>query len=123
MGALGLGQLDLASEAGPTERPSLQSRAAVTTFVPGRLLQDCYILDQSGTKIYVWKGRGATKGEKQMAMSKALVGAVGGQHYPTSPSTTHQRCSESVLGTGAQNVAVRAMTSKSHRQTEVQIHV
>ncbi|XP_019513203.1 PREDICTED: advillin isoform X1 [Hipposideros armiger] len=33
---------------------------------------DCYILDQSGTKIYVWKGRGATKAEKQMAMSKAL---------------------------------------------------
>uniref|UniRef100_A0A8C2XVI5 HP domain-containing protein n=1 Tax=Capra hircus TaxID=9925 RepID=A0A8C2XVI5_CAPHI len=33
---------------------------------------DCYLLDQSGTKIYVWKGRGATKAEKQMAMSKAL---------------------------------------------------
>ncbi|KAF0883353.1 AVIL protein, partial [Crocuta crocuta] len=33
---------------------------------------DCYILDQSGTKIYVWKGRGATKIEKQTAMSKAL---------------------------------------------------
>ncbi|XP_037370985.1 advillin [Talpa occidentalis] len=33
---------------------------------------DCYILDQSGTKIYVWKGRGATKLEKQSAMSKAL---------------------------------------------------
>nr|XP_045729034.1 advillin [Mirounga angustirostris] len=33
---------------------------------------DCYILDQSGTKIYVWKGRRATKTEKQTAMSKAL---------------------------------------------------
>ncbi|KAM4796909.1 advillin [Rhinophrynus dorsalis] len=33
---------------------------------------DCYILDQGGTKIYVWKGRGATKAEKQTAMSKAL---------------------------------------------------
>lgn len=33
---------------------------------------DCYILDQSGTKIYVWKGKGATKVEKQAAMSKAL---------------------------------------------------
>ncbi|KAB1269942.1 Advillin [Camelus dromedarius] len=33
---------------------------------------DCYILDQSGTKIYVWKGRGASKAEKQTAMSKAL---------------------------------------------------
>ncbi|XP_029450795.1 advillin [Rhinatrema bivittatum] len=33
---------------------------------------DCYILDQGGTKIYVWKGKGATKTEKQTAMSKAL---------------------------------------------------
>lgn len=41
-----------------------------------RLIQDCYILDQSGAKIYVWKGKGATKVEKQAAMSKALVGSV-----------------------------------------------
>ncbi|KAM3935167.1 advillin [Leptodactylus fuscus] len=34
--------------------------------------QDCYILDQGGTKIYVWKGKGATKAEKQTAMSRAL---------------------------------------------------
>ncbi|KAG8585519.1 hypothetical protein GDO81_005059 [Engystomops pustulosus] len=34
--------------------------------------QDCYILDQGGTKIYVWKGKGATKAERQTAMSKAL---------------------------------------------------
>lgn len=47
-----------------------------------RLLQDCYILDQSGTKIYVWKGRGATKIEKQTAMSKALVGATGVWYCP-----------------------------------------
>ncbi|XP_043939398.1 advillin [Protopterus annectens] len=33
---------------------------------------DCYILDQGGAKIYVWKGKGATKAEKQTAMSKAL---------------------------------------------------
>ncbi|KAJ7317757.1 hypothetical protein JRQ81_003919 [Phrynocephalus forsythii] len=34
--------------------------------------EDCYILDHSGMKIYVWKGKGATKVEKQAAMSKAL---------------------------------------------------
>ncbi|ELK15334.1 Advillin [Pteropus alecto] len=51
---------------------------AVTEVATRPLVQDllnhddCYILDQSGTKIYVWKGRGATKVEKQMAMSKAL---------------------------------------------------
>ncbi|KAE8626728.1 hypothetical protein XENTR_v10006726 [Xenopus tropicalis] len=33
---------------------------------------DCYIIDQGGTKIYVWKGKGATKAEKLTAMSKAL---------------------------------------------------
>ncbi|XP_053564187.1 advillin [Bombina bombina] len=33
---------------------------------------DCYILDQGGTKIYVWKGKGASKPERQTAMSKAL---------------------------------------------------
>uniref|UniRef100_A0A8C0LAW0 Advillin n=1 Tax=Canis lupus dingo TaxID=286419 RepID=A0A8C0LAW0_CANLU len=54
---------------------------AVTEVAARPLVQDllnhddCYILDQSGTKIYVWKGRGATKTEKQMAMSKALVGS------------------------------------------------
>ncbi|KAG9491613.1 hypothetical protein GDO78_000237 [Eleutherodactylus coqui] len=34
--------------------------------------QDCYIVDQGGTKIYVWKGKGATREEKQTAMSRAL---------------------------------------------------
>ncbi|XP_067881020.1 advillin [Heterodontus francisci] len=33
---------------------------------------DCYVLDQGGTKIYVWKGKRATKAEKQAAMSRAL---------------------------------------------------
>ncbi|OCT92895.1 advillin-like [Xenopus laevis] len=33
---------------------------------------DCYIIDQGGTKIYVWKGKEATKAEKLTAMSKAL---------------------------------------------------
>ncbi|XP_045148173.1 advillin isoform X2 [Echinops telfairi] len=51
---------------------------AVTEVATKPLVQDllshddCYILDQSGTKIYVWKGKGASKVEKQMAMSKAL---------------------------------------------------
>uniref|UniRef100_A0A2K5CMG3 Advillin n=1 Tax=Aotus nancymaae TaxID=37293 RepID=A0A2K5CMG3_AOTNA len=44
---------------------------------------DCYILDQSGTKIYVWKGKRATKAEKQAAMSKAL-GFIKMKGYPSS---------------------------------------
>ncbi|XP_069087021.1 advillin [Pleurodeles waltl] len=44
---------------------------------------DCYILDQGGTKIYVWKGKGATKTEKQTAMSKALE-FINMKSYPRS---------------------------------------
>ncbi|XP_058529637.1 advillin isoform X2 [Ochotona princeps] len=44
---------------------------------------DCYILDQRGTKIYVWKGRGATKVEKQAVMAKAL-GFLKLKGYPSS---------------------------------------
>uniref|UniRef100_A0A5F8GAA5 Advillin n=1 Tax=Monodelphis domestica TaxID=13616 RepID=A0A5F8GAA5_MONDO len=44
---------------------------------------DCYILDHGGSKIYVWKGRGATKTEKQTAMSKAL-GFIQMKGYPSS---------------------------------------
>ncbi|XP_021097051.1 advillin isoform X3 [Heterocephalus glaber] len=44
---------------------------------------DCYILDQGGAKIYVWKGKGATKVEKQAAMSKAL-GFIKMKGYPSS---------------------------------------
>uniref|UniRef100_A0A8C9WKP2 Advillin n=1 Tax=Scleropages formosus TaxID=113540 RepID=A0A8C9WKP2_SCLFO len=33
---------------------------------------DCYILDQGGVKIFVWKGKRANKAERQAAMSRAL---------------------------------------------------
>ncbi|EHH66443.1 p92 [Macaca fascicularis] len=62
---------------------------AVTEVATRPLVQDllnhddCYILDQSGTKIYVWKGKGATKAEKQAAMSKAL-GFIKMKGYPSS---------------------------------------
>ncbi|TKS71502.1 Advillin p92 [Collichthys lucidus] len=35
-------------------------------------LKDCFILDQGGTKIFVWKGKKANKAERQAAMSRAL---------------------------------------------------
>ncbi|XP_030065416.1 villin-1 [Microcaecilia unicolor] len=34
--------------------------------------EDCYILDQGGQKIYVWKGKNSTKEERQQAMNRAL---------------------------------------------------
>ncbi|XP_047439510.1 advillin [Mugil cephalus] len=33
---------------------------------------DCYLLDQGGVKIFVWKGKKANKAEKQAAMTRAL---------------------------------------------------
>uniref|UniRef100_A0A4W4FYP4 Gelsolin-like domain-containing protein n=1 Tax=Electrophorus electricus TaxID=8005 RepID=A0A4W4FYP4_ELEEL len=36
------------------------------------IFQDCYILDQGGMKVFVWKGKRASKAEKQAAMSRAL---------------------------------------------------
>lgn len=33
---------------------------------------DCYFLDQGGLKIFVWKGKKASKAERQTAMSRAL---------------------------------------------------
>ncbi|KAM6928143.1 advillin [Xenentodon cancila] len=34
--------------------------------------EDCYFLDQGGTKIFVWKGKKANKAERQAAMARAL---------------------------------------------------
>lgn len=51
---------------------------------------DCYILDHGGMKIYVWKGKGATKVEKQTAMSKALeFMQMQGYPYSTNIETVH----------------------------------
>ncbi|XP_028660036.1 villin-1 [Erpetoichthys calabaricus] len=44
--------------------------------------EDCYILDQGGAKIYVWKGKLASKQEKQAALSRA-VGFIKAKNYPS----------------------------------------
>ncbi|NXD78699.1 VILI protein, partial [Halcyon senegalensis] len=49
------------------------------------LHEDCYILDQGGQKIFVWKGKNASKEEKQQAMSRAL-GFIKAKNYPASTS-------------------------------------
>ncbi|KAM6131866.1 villin-1 isoform 1-T1 [Phoenicopterus ruber ruber] len=49
------------------------------------LHEDCYILDQGGLKIFVWKGKNANKDEKQQAMSRAL-GFIKAKNYPASTS-------------------------------------
>uniref|UniRef100_A0A6Q2YTC6 HP domain-containing protein n=1 Tax=Esox lucius TaxID=8010 RepID=A0A6Q2YTC6_ESOLU len=43
---------------------------------------DCYFLDQGGMKIFVWKGKRASKAERQAAMSRALE-FIKLKNYPT----------------------------------------
>ncbi|XP_041803997.1 advillin [Chelmon rostratus] len=42
---------------------------------------DCYFLDQGGTKLFVWKGKKANKAERQAAMSRALE-FIKAKNYP-----------------------------------------
>ncbi|NXK01609.1 VILI protein, partial [Herpetotheres cachinnans] len=49
------------------------------------LHEDCYILDQGGLKIFVWKGKNANKEEKQQAMNRALS-FIKAKNYPASTS-------------------------------------
>ncbi|XP_059331814.1 villin-1 [Ammospiza nelsoni] len=61
------------------------------------LHEDCYILDQGGIKIFVWKGKDASKEEKQQAMSRAL-GFIKAKNYPHSTSVeTENDGSESTV--------------------------
>ncbi|XP_038159441.1 advillin [Cyprinodon tularosa] len=43
--------------------------------------EDCFILDQGGSKIFVWKGKKANKAERQAAMSRA-VDFIKAKNYP-----------------------------------------
>ncbi|NWH56394.1 VILI protein, partial [Geococcyx californianus] len=61
------------------------------------LHEDCYILDQGGLKIFVWKGKNANKEEKQQAMSRAL-GFIKAKNYPDSTNVeTENDGSESTI--------------------------
>uniref|UniRef100_A0A8D0GKU7 Advillin n=1 Tax=Sphenodon punctatus TaxID=8508 RepID=A0A8D0GKU7_SPHPU len=73
---------------------------------------DCYILDQGGTKIYVWKGKGATKAEKQMGMSKALE-FIKMKDYPrsTNVETVHDGAESAMFKHLFQKWTVRDQTT------------
>ncbi|KAM6473002.1 advillin [Liasis olivaceus] len=72
---------------------------------------DCYILDHSGTKIYVWKGKGATKLEKQTAMSKAMEFIKKkGYSSSTSVETVHDGAESAMFKQLFQNWAVQEQT-------------
>ena len=58
----------------PLPQPGTEGALRLSPFVLLSRLQDCYILDQGGLKIYVWKGKNVNAQEKKEAMSQALVG-------------------------------------------------
>uniref|UniRef100_A0ACB8ELQ4 Uncharacterized protein n=1 Tax=Sphaerodactylus townsendi TaxID=933632 RepID=A0ACB8ELQ4_9SAUR len=72
---------------------------------------DCYILDHGGMKIYVWKGKGATKVEKQTAMSKALeFMKMQGYPYSTNIETAHDGSESAMFKQLFQKWTVRDQT-------------
>ncbi|NXL14640.1 VILI protein, partial [Setophaga kirtlandii] len=76
----------------------VMQEVAVQPLTQDMLLhEDCYILDQGGIKIFVWKGKNANKEEKQQAMSRAL-GFIKAKNYPNSTSVeTENDGSESTV--------------------------
>ncbi|XP_069053750.1 advillin isoform X1 [Lepisosteus oculatus] len=64
-----------------------QGQMKVTEVATRPLVQDllnhddCYILDQGGVKIFVWKGKRANKAERQTAMARAMD-FIKMKHYP-----------------------------------------
>ncbi|KAM7097041.1 villin-1 isoform 1-T1 [Ciconia maguari] len=76
----------------------VMQEVAVRPLTQDMLLhEDCYILDQGGLKIFVWKGKNANKEEKQQAMSRAL-GFIKAKNYPDSTSVeTENDGSESTI--------------------------
>uniref|UniRef100_A0A674IA68 Advillin n=1 Tax=Terrapene triunguis TaxID=2587831 RepID=A0A674IA68_9SAUR len=72
---------------------------------------DCYILDHAGTKIYVWKGKGATKAERQTAMAKALEFInMKGYPYGTNVETVNDGAESAMFKQLFQTWAVRDQT-------------
>ncbi|XP_064370852.1 villin-1 isoform X1 [Dromaius novaehollandiae] len=76
------------------------------------LHEDCYILDQGGLRIFVWKGRGSTKEEKQQAMNRAL-GFIKAKNYPASTTveTENDGAESSVFRQLFQNWTTPSQTS------------
>ncbi|KAJ0023685.1 hypothetical protein NQD34_003584 [Periophthalmus magnuspinnatus] len=58
---------------------------------------DCYILDQGGAKVFVWKGKKANKEERQAAMSRAVEFIKTKNYPPTTNIETVNDGAESAL--------------------------
>ncbi|XP_051871352.1 villin-1 [Pristis pectinata] len=66
--------------------------------------EDCYILDQGGVTIFVWKGKDANKEEKRAGMNRAL-GFIKAKHYPDSTNVV-------LLNDGAESAIFKQLFKK-----------
>ncbi|XP_072364159.1 villin-1 [Scyliorhinus torazame] len=66
--------------------------------------EDCYILDQGGVTIFVWKGREANKDEKRAGMNRAL-GFIKAKNYPNSTNVV-------LLNDGAESAIFKQLFTK-----------
>lgn len=66
--------------------------------------EDCYILDQGGVTIFVWKGKEATKEEKRAGMNRAL-GFIKAKNYPPSTNVV-------LLNDGAESAIFKQLFKK-----------
>ncbi|XP_055505049.1 advillin [Leucoraja erinacea] len=66
--------------------------------------EDCYILDQGGVTIFMWKGKSATKEEKRAGMNRAL-GFTKAKGYPPSTNVV-------LLNDGAESAIFKQLFKK-----------
>ncbi|XP_048414224.1 advillin isoform X2 [Stegostoma tigrinum] len=66
--------------------------------------EDCYILDQGGVTIFVWKGKEANKNEKRSGMNRAL-GFIKAKNYPATTNVV-------LLNDGAESAIFKQLFKK-----------
>uniref|UniRef100_A0A663M5Z2 Villin like n=1 Tax=Athene cunicularia TaxID=194338 RepID=A0A663M5Z2_ATHCN len=74
--------------------------------------EDCYILDQGGFKIYVWRGKASSLEEKKAAFTRA-VGFIQAKGYPSSTNVE-------VINDGAESAMFKQLFQRWTEKNETQ---
>ncbi|NXO09362.1 VILI protein, partial [Oriolus oriolus] len=74
--------------------------------------EDCYILDQGGFKIYVWRGKASSPEEKKTAFTRA-VGFIQAKGYPSSTNVE-------VINDGAESAMFKQLFQRWTEKNETQ---
>uniref|UniRef100_A0A8D0L013 Villin like n=1 Tax=Strix occidentalis caurina TaxID=311401 RepID=A0A8D0L013_STROC len=88
------------------------SNLKLFTSVFSVLSQDCYILDQGGFKIYVWRGKASSLEEKKAAFTRA-VGFIQAKGYPSSTNIE-------VINDGAESAMFKQLFQRWTEKNETQ---